>query len=286
MADDRKWHLLNSRLHRLQAVEVGETLRAEGIDSVLIKGVAIERYYPAGTPRPSIDLDFAVPPEHFERAAEMLKEGALGNYLVDLHEGLRHFDRRPWKEVFANVESLEFEEGRVHVLCPEDQLRVVCVHWLTDGGEKKERLWDVHHIINEKGDEFNWNYCLESDGAKRGRWIITTIGLAAKYTGLRINDLPFAKEAENLPEWLTGSLEKRWADDVPFSPLDSNFESWSQFFKQLRRRFPPNPVMSTIGVEGELDDGYRIPYQLRYFAKRLFPSATRTIKSYFRRTHH
>ena len=287
MADDRKWHLINSRLHRLQAVEVETRLKAEGIDSILIKGVAIERFFPEDTPRPSIDLDFAVPPEHFERAAALMREGALGNYLVDLHEGLRHFDRRPWEDFYERVETVDFEEGKVHVLCPEDQLRVVCIHWLTDGGEKKERLWDVHHIVRRAGPDFDWDYCLDSDGPRRRRWIIVTVGgLAARYTGLEIDDLPFFEEADRLPEWLINSLEKRWADDIPFSPLDNNFASWGQFLKQLRRRFPPNPVMSTIGVEGELDDGPRFTYQLRYFVKRLFPSASRTIKSYFRRMRH
>ena len=283
MVDDTKWHLIHSRLHRHQAVQVTSILEDAGIESIVIKGIAIERFYPSDTPRPSVDLDIAVAPHDFEKARELLLAGKLGNALVDLHEGLRHFDSRPWKEIYGHTELVEFEDGAIRVLCPEDQLRVVCVHWLTDGGEKKERLWDIHHIIRIESEDIDWDYCLNANSSTRRGWIICAIGLAARYTGLDISKLPFREEAETVPSWVIRTLEDRWKDEIPFSPLDNNFASWGQFFRQLRRRFPPNAVMATVGLEGEFDNSSRVSYQIRYFFFRFFPTAIRTIRSYFRR---
>ncbi|MDH3493807.1 MAG: nucleotidyltransferase family protein [Acidobacteriota bacterium] len=280
MSSDQKWHLLNSRLQRLQCVEVSDRLRTEGIECVVLKGPAIERFYPAEKTRPSIDLDIAVQPGDFSRALELRSDGALGNYNIDVHKGFRHFDTRGWEPGFERSSMIDLEEGRIRVLAGEDQLRLTCIHWLTDGGERKERLWDIHYIVCGCRPDFDWDYFLNSNGQVRREWMIAMIGLAHKYTGLPLEDLPFRAEDLELPKWLVSTLERRWRDPVAFAPLDTSVGSPVRFLQQVRRRFPPNAVMATVGLEGRFDEGTRFGYQVRYFLKQMMPSVSRVLRAF------
>lgn len=281
MSSDQKWYLLNAKLQELQCVEVTNRLRAEDIDCVVLKGPAIKRFYPADKARPSVDLDIAVHPEDFERALELRGEGLLGNYNIDLHDGFRHFDTRGWEAGFERSSKIDLDDGSIRVLADEDQLRLICVHWLTDGGERKERLWDIHYIVANSRPDFDWDYFLDSNGPVRRNWMITVVGLAHKYTGLPLKGIPCREEALKLPRWLVRTLERRWDDEIAFAPLDTSVRSPSLFLKQFRRRFPPNAVMATVGLEGDFDDRSRLGYQIRYFIKQMIPSGYRVLRSIF-----
>lgn len=281
MSSDEKWYLLNSRLQEMQCVEVTDRLLREGIECVVLKGPAIKRFYPAEKIRPSVDIDIAVRPEEFSRALELRKEGLLGNYNIDLHEGFRHFDTRGWDAGFERSLPIELEDGTIRVLAVEDQLRLICVHWLTDGGERKGRLWDIHYIVDKARKDFDWDYFLDSNGPVRRQWMIAVVGLAHKYTDLPLVGIPFREEALNLPSWLVRTLERRWSDELVFAPLDTSVRSPAMFIQQFRRRFPPNAVMATVGLEGRFDNRSRVGYQLRYFMKQMMPSVYRVFRSIY-----
>jgi hypothetical protein len=173
----------------------------------LIKGWAAGLRYSRPWDRVFSDIDIAVDPSDYERAFELLN----GNYpMVDLHRGLRHHDTLEWRDVYKNSRIVNLGDREIRILCEEDHLRVLCVHWLTDGGAYKKKLLDVYYAVANRSDDFDWRRCLESVNERRRKWIIYTIGLAHRYYQLEIDDLPFAREAKNIPAWLIETLEKEW----------------------------------------------------------------------------
>jgi hypothetical protein len=283
MENDSKWHLLQSRLREQRTAELFVTFRNAGIEPILIKGISIERFYPKNTPRPAVDIDIAVSPEDYFKAKRLHEDGSLGSFNVDIHSGLRHLDTREWPIIFERTHLIDIEGVEIRVLCPEDLLRVICIHWLTDGGERKDRLMDVYHIISQQLPDFNWSYCLDSNGPIRRRWVTAVIGLTIQEYPLDIKALPFYKELDDLPFWFVKTARDRWSDDVKFEPIENTFFKQGQFVKQLKRRFPPNAIMATAALGAPIDETTRFPIQVRYFFKRLIPSLMRSSKVFMYR---
>ena len=125
--------------------------------------------------------------------------------------------------------------------------------------------------------DFDWNKCLDVVSPTRRKWVITTIGLAHKYLGLEIGDLPFADEAKDIPKWIIKTVEREWARDVRLIPLRIAYRKPRMLFRQIAKRLPPNPITATIDMEGEFDDRPRIWYQLGSIAKRIPPSLLRFV---------
>ncbi len=275
MNDEFRWYLIQSRVREKIAVAFSDALRENGIVPVLLKGIAIERFYPPDTPRPTTDIDFAVHPDQYKEAVELSKSAEFAKYGFDIHQGLRHLDNREWERVFERTIELQIGEKQLKVLGDEDLLRVAAIHWLTDGCERKERLRDIVYLTENRAKNFDWDYCLNANGPGRRRWVENVILLANKYEDLSIDGIPLELRPERIPKWLTTAVEKRWVDGVKFLPLETYLRDPIGFLKQLKRRFPPNPIMSTIALEGDFDDSGRFNYQLRYLFSRVLPSFSR-----------
>ncbi len=263
---DLQWKFLLAKMQEHKIVKAFELFRENDIEPILVKGWAAARFYPATEKRVFVDIDLCVEPGLYKKAKN-LSESVEGRKLnIDLHSGLRNLDTVLWKDLFENSLLVDLNvdliSEKIRILRPEDHLRVLCCHWLNDGGVRKNRLWDIYYAVANRPENFDWDRCLHIVDKKRRRWIISCIGIAHKYIGLKIDDLPFAAEAEQLPEWLTRSLEKEWKQDISIIPLAASLSNRQEFFTQLRKRFPPNPVQATIEVEGEIDDGTRFFYQI------------------------
>jgi len=164
----RSWYLH----HRLAAVahSSAAALRAAGIESLLLKGVALAwSRYPAVAARPVSDLDVLVSVRTFERAVDVL-----------LGEGWRlsiERDAPPWLQAVALVDDngqeldlhrwvfahrfggaddglwersipVEVAGSSMRRLTDEDQLVLTLLHGLL-GGERNRLRWfvDVHHLV-------------------------------------------------------------------------------------------------------------------------------------------
>lgn len=278
-SQDLRWFALQNKVHEARIREAFALFRANGIEPVLIKGWAVARLYPESRLRPYTDIDLGVSAADFAKARDLLEDEDAKRLNIDLHNEFRHLDKVPWPTLFQDSQLVPLDNTDIRVLSPEDHLRILCVHWLTDNGADKERLFDIHYAARNRPADFDWERCLDRAGPTRRRWVICAIGLAHKYTGLDIEGLPFSGEAANVPSWLTSSVEREWRLGIPLKGLYDSLHDWRFFLKQLRKRIPPNAVYATIQCEGEFDDGLRVPYQIRSLLKRAAPAIGRIFKT-------
>lgn len=274
--DTLRWQELQLRVEEHHIEEIFEIFYRHNIKPILIKGWAASRYYPNPSQRFSSDIDLAVSSAEFNRAEEIMKDYP---YPIDLHKELRHLDRLGWDELFEASELLKLGKTEVRVLRLEDHLRVLCVHWLTDGGANKEKLRDIFYAIENRPADFDWERFLNAVGEKRRKWFVCTLGLAQKYLGLSLRDTPLENAVGELPGWLVETVEKEWKSEVKLIPLQRSLYDKKLFWRQIKKRIPPNPIQATVELEGSFDDKPRIFYQLGNVFSRFLPSAKRITKA-------
>jgi len=221
-------------------------------------------------------MDLAVSSSVFEAAADISRSVEAAGLAIDLHRELRHLDTVQWDDLFTNSKLLQLEQGTIRVLRPEDHLRVLCVHWLTDGGSNKDRLWDIYYLIDNRPAEFDWDRFLKSVDVKRQRWLICTVGLAQRFLGLDLSDTPIETEARNLPQWFVKTVAQEWASETRLVPLEASLFDPKLLFKQIKKRFQPNPIWATVQMNGSFDARTRFFYQIGSFFKRI-PSSVKRV---------
>ncbi|MEP7212209.1 MAG: hypothetical protein ABI791_03995 [Acidobacteriota bacterium] len=274
-ANDLRWNSLHLKASEVRVAAAFCMLRQNGIEPVLIKGWAVGRLYPIDRPRLSVDVDLAVAPDEFQKASIIRNNGSDPSVLVDLHKGFRHFDPRPWKETFRSSILIPAEGAEIRVPSPEDHLRILCAHWLNDGGVDRKRLWDIYYSVEKRPESFDWDRCLNAAGPERRSWVVYTIAMAHEYLGLPIDDLPMRDELRNFPEWMRETVEKEWASGVRLRDLRTCLGDWKLLRNQIRKRIPPNPIQATIEMQKSLDDPRRCYFQARTVFRRAVYSASK-----------
>jgi hypothetical protein len=275
MDDELRWYLLARKKTESQIIKVFETFRRYGIEPILIKGWAAARNYPSDVPRFYGDTDIAVSSEDYDNALKLIDGPDAQAKGVDLHRELRHLDTVAWRTLYERSELVDVDGTEIRILAPEDHLRVLCVHWLTNAGEDRLRLFDIYYAVQNRPETFDWSDCLNGVSPSRRSWVVSTIGLANKYLGLNIDDLTFADEARRLPTWLTKAVERSWSTDSGLRGIDESITDRKLFFRQVRNRIPPNPIQATINCEGMFDERSRVGFQVRDTFGRMIPSIRR-----------
>lgn len=271
-ANEMRWYLLQRRAQEKRLREAFETFRASGIEPILIKGWAAARNYPDSKLRiPVGDVDLAVSSTNFQKADQLRAITAVQKLTIDLHNELRHLDTLNWEDLFSNSVLVDLEGTKIRVLRGEDHLRVMCVHWLTDGGSNRDRLWDIYFAVEKRPASFDWDRCLGSVAPHRQRWIECAIGLVHRYLDLNIDDLPFKDRALTIPSWVIRCVEKEWRRSGPLEPILTSVHDRKLLFQQVGRRLPPNPLRSMVQCEGDIDGRIQFGYQMRVLSRRAGP---------------
>ena len=283
ITDPARWGLIKSKATAARACLVFTLFREKGIEPILIKGLAAARSYPEGQFRDSVDMDIAVAALDFDIAKHVVESNAAKGLAIDLHRELRHLDTVDWTNLVANSALIDFDSGTIRVLSPEDHLRVLCVHWLTDGGANKDRLWDIYYAVTNREPDFDWDRFLNVVDQKRRRWLICTLGLAQRYLDLDLTGTPIEREVMDIPAWLINAVEKEWSSDTPLWPLFSSIHDRKLFIAQIKKRLPPNPVTATVLVNGSFDAKTRFFYQIGTIFVRIGPSIVNITKNLFTR---
>ena len=280
LTDAERWNLIQRKAQAVRVLRAFELFRTKGIEPILIKGIAAGRFYPELQIRVSLDIDLAVSSEDFDRARSLAESSAAEGLAIDLHRELRNHDSVEWSDLVKHSQNYEIEGGSIRVLRPEDHLRVLCVHWLTDGGTSKDRLWDIYYAIENRASDFDWDRCLNIVDAKRRRWLTCTIGLAHRYLGLDLTGTPIQEEAANLPSWITRTIETEWASDTPDQPLETTLDDRQMLLRQIKKRLSPNPISATVLMNGSFDARTRLVYQIGNIFMRMGPSYRRISRAF------
>lgn len=272
--------IINCKVHEYYLEKAWMRFENAGFKPLLIKGWAAAQYYPEPFNRIYNDIDFIINPEKYDKAVKFLKSFPESQ-AIDLHKGARHLDSLSYENLYENSRLIKCGETMIRVLRPEDHLRVLCVHWLNDGGAKKDRLRDIYYAVANRPSDFDWDRCLNTVSSTRKKWILCAIGLTRKYLELDLTDTPFENQTIEIPGWLINAVEKEWASDVVLKPLHYCLDNKRELFRQIKKRIPPNPIQATIELEGEFDDKPRALYQIGDIFFRLKPSVKRIAKSFF-----
>jgi hypothetical protein len=269
-----RWWLLEKKRKETIVGDLFLKLQSLEIQPILIKGLASAMNYPPNVPRYFGDIDLAFSEEDFARILDLRISGLLDDVHADFHRELRHLDTAHWSDLVANSVTIDFHGTAVQILRPEDHLRVVCVHWLTDGGARKDRLWDIHYAIQNRAADFDWGRCLDIVSRKRRQWIILAISIAHHYLHLSIDDLPFRDEIQTPVPWIRRCLEAEWRSALPLTDIPSPRRKPTAFIKQIAKRIRPNPITATIECDGAF--GLKIPrrYQFRVLTRYLMNALT------------
>jgi hypothetical protein len=283
-AQQDKWTLLQARVHEANVIAAFKEFRKAGIEPILIKGWAAARNYPPDAIRSTTDIDLAVAPKEYGAAIELTKRPEVGHLVPDIHEGLRYLDTVEWNDLFDNSILADLDRYPVRILCAEDHLRVLCIHWLVDGGRFKDKLWDIYYAVSNRPPDFDWKRCLDVVSNNRRTAIICAVGLAHKYLGLPIEDLPFADEAKRIPGWVTKCIEREWKRKGLLEPvLVAAHQGTRPLLEQIRRRLPPNPIRATIEAEGDIFGSKRCLYQAAVIGRRIGPFSRNALNMALRR---
>jgi hypothetical protein len=265
---------LQTTLIKKEAHKVFDFLKSEvNVEPVLFKGLAIAEKYPQPGMRPASDIDLAVDPEHYEKVFEMLNSRLKTNYFIDLHQGFRHLDTITWTQLLDRSEYLP--NSVIKIPSEEDHLRILTTHWLTDGGAHPVKLLDIAFAVKNRNPNFDWDRCLNPVSVTRKTWVVTAIVLAHIFLGLELDDTPVAKEVDKLPKWVIPSIIKEWQNPIKLKGLNFAWSDRREFWQQILKRFPPNPIQATIELEKPIDEVPRWRYQLANFFSRIKPSLKR-----------
>lgn len=270
--------LLNYKIHIYRIEQVWKRFENTGFKPVLIKGWAAAQIYSKPIDRCFNDIDLLIAPSEYQGAVKFLK-AFKENTAIDLHCGARQLDTLSIENLYSNSKLIKCGDTKIRVLRPEDHLRVLCVHWLIDGGAKRDKLWDIYYAVENRPADFDWDRCLNVVSETRRKWVVCTIGLAQKYLGLNLDGTPLASEKIEIPDWLIKALEKEWQSGVFLRPLHYCLNDKRELWRQIKKRIPPNPIQATIDMEGEFDDSFRLKYQIGDFFYRLKPSIGRIFQS-------
>jgi hypothetical protein len=265
------------RLYKLRAViyerevaEIFRLLRSHDIEPILVKGWAIARHYAEPETRPCGDIDLCVSKEQFAAAQAVLKSCMGRPHTFDLHREFRHLDDRSFDELMARSELVELEGEPVRVLGAEDHLRVLCYHFLREGGWRALWLCDISVALESRPAGFNWALCL-SGNRRQDNWVACSIGLAHQLLGAEVSDTPVAVRAAKLPAWLVPSILREWEvrsmSQRHRTPMSSAMTQPLRTLKGLHHHWP-TPVEATVSLGGAFNELPRLPFQVGNFLSR------------------
>jgi Uncharacterised nucleotidyltransferase len=266
-----RFQSLQAKLHERSLKKVIPLLRSFGAEPLLIKGWAIARFYPEAGMRPYVDLDLCVLPGDQARASAVLTSGECDDCNVDLHIGFGKFYDRRTDDIFARSRLVKLDDLEVRVLSAEDDLRFLCMHLLRHGAFLPLWLCDIAVLLEARSNDFDWDRCL-SGSRREADWVACAIGLAHQLLGARVEGIPVARRAQNLPNWLVPSVLQRWG--VPLQTLSQIRPLLRQPVSLLRnlpqeiRRHWPNPIEATMTLRGPFNRLPRLPFQVGHVISR------------------
>jgi hypothetical protein len=276
LADEYRFQTLRDAVRERDVVTAFRALSREGIDGVLIKGWSVARLYPDPAVRPHGDVDVWVPEEHFDHASVLAARLATNGVLLDIHTRLPELAVRSPAQILGGARRQKVGDVNIQLLAPEDELALLCLHFLRHGGWRPLWLVDVAVELEMRPAEFDWRLCLGAEPRRAG-WILAALGLAHELLGASISGTPAAVGVRGTwpPRWLVGAVTRAW--EAPFPalqppmrhpvPFGVGLRHPATLIADLRARWP-SPIEASIQVGAPCNRFPRLPYQLQYALQR------------------
>ena len=253
-------------LHETELCRLMHGLEAAGIRSILLKGWSVARLYPETGLRPSGDIDLWVDPEYRERADAIISNLSIAP-AVDLeHDQFRRFENRSFDDFYASCDTVYLGSTPIKVFRWEDQIRVLCLHFLKHGGWRPIWLCDIAVLLESRNAAVDWELCLRNNPG-RARWIGCTLALARDLLGARIPDGAPRCVTSSPPQWFTRTVLKEWSKPRP--PSAGTLAFWIAETKCSPRNLASavpgrwrNAIQATVDCGGAFDVLPRLPFQL------------------------
>lgn len=266
------------RMHALQAQvhahHLGLALRAFqscGVQPILAKGWSIATRYPEPGLRPYGDIDLCVAPKQYAAALATVGSARMrpGNHAVlttfgvELHSSFPELGDRPFEALYSRSQGFALGDTEVRVLSVEDQLRLICLHFLRHGAWRPLWLCDIALFLESLPDDFDWDLCLRGR-ARHAEQIACALGLASAVLGAALPSFPLSRRARSLPRWLASAMLAQWSrpyERYAGARFVRYLAKRRGIVPALRRRWP-NPIEATVSVNGPLNNVPRLPFQL------------------------
>lgn len=258
---------LRAAVHELHIATLFTLFRSHGIEPVLVKGWSTARLYPEQGLRPYGDTDLCVPPHRYAEAQALLQDLKWEGFWVDLHSGFATLDDASFDNLYSRTRLVPVGHTEARILSPEDQLRVMCVHFLRHGGFRPLWLCDVAVAVETRPADFNWERCLGSKMTTN--WVNSVIALAHTLLGAHIEGTPALPYARRLPKWFVAAVLKAWEDPRPANqppqsyvrPMSSYLRHPAGLLAALRKRWP-HPITASVEMKAAINNTPRFPLQL------------------------
>jgi hypothetical protein len=258
---------LEAAFHERRLKQAISVLRNHGAEPVLVKGWATARFYPEPGLRPYCDLDLCVSHDHYAAARAALKAVETVGAIIDLHLGFGKFYERQTDRIFERTQLVKLGDVDVRVLCPEDDLRFLCLHLLRHGAIRPLWLADIAVLLENRSDDFDWDRCL-SGSSRQVDWVACAIGLAHRLLGADVQGVPVETRVQHLPRWLVAPTVRAWGTPAESPRQVAAFlRDPVGLVKELRHHWP-NPIEATMTVRGPFNELPRWPFQLGHVISR------------------
>jgi hypothetical protein len=254
--------LIETRVHEGWVAAAVGALRDVGIEPILVKGLVSARSYARRGLRPPGDVDLCVGDHNLAVAREVVRGLPNEGAMIDLHGDAERLHRRSWQAFSARAGSIEVHDVEVRVPCPEDHVRICCLHLLRHGAWRPIWLCDLAAALESVSGAFDWPYLLEGQpsggGAVAAALSMARTLLGADYEAPR---MPGAVLAGGPPAWLERTVLNEWG-------RRRGLEHLSQAGPLAMLRRPgtlsakwPNPIESTARLGARFGRGPRLPLQ-------------------------
>ncbi len=241
LADAHRLHRLHAGLHDRRLDAVLDLCDGLGIDPLLVKGWTIARRYPERGLRPYGDIDLVLPRAEQARLGRSLS--TLGHDArtgeVDLLHAFVLSDGDGIEALNARSRRVPFGERSVRVLSVEDELRLVCLHYLRAGGWRSLSLCDVALVFEARCTGLDWTLVLPD--ARRSQWVYVAAGLAEDLLGTDLSGTPLDGAEREVPAWARRHVLRGFADtpvDRRAAPRFAPTANPASLLRQARERWP------------------------------------------------
>jgi hypothetical protein len=181
---------------------------------------------------------------------------------LDIHRGFRDLEDRSTEEIFARSRRIDVGGVEIRLFGPEDHLRLLCLHLLRHGASRPVWLCDIGAAVEYRPAGFDWEYFF-SGNPRRTEYVLSTLVLAHRLLGARVEDTPVPERLPKLPDWLVPAVLRHWGRGFRRRQL---VETYGQrpaggLLNELCGHWP-NPVEATALTGAPLNGLPRLPFQI------------------------